>query len=742
MYVDDIMISADQELAYAVAAAIRECWECSAPQEVGIDRANPVRFLGMDLCWDSSRNLLLSQESYIKELENRYREELTGLGKPVIPLSGSFQEDAIEENPTHEQVRKTQALVGELLWASIRTRPDIAYSVSKLASTISKAPGATYKVGLQTLAYLTATSHFVLTYWCQNREVWENFKRNQDLTGCVEGYGDASFAPEARRSMQCLQIYVEGSLVAWSVSRQAFMAQSSCEAEMVALMDLANYTLSAAYLAEELLQRKAEKQLAVDNLAALAIYGGTAMHWRTRHLRIKAKAFQEKYSEGALPAHHVAGEWNAADIGTKSLPGARHWKLCDLLGLQASHVSRSAIKKMQPGTSNGTDQCLKAVILACCLCTTRGQPQPQSEDTGSDWILGLVMFVVIVAAIGLWEACRCVCRNLLVRGPQRNSRRMAQARAAERDDPQPDDEDELVEAPLPPPVEPPPETEVVEGLQIPRPQRPVDETGQAQYEEGLRRRGARVYRVEPDQEPINEDPEGIQSPRPPVPQPPVMARYLDDVAIAAPAARAEHVQRREEEEEEQGSAFGGPPPMQGGQGRRGQRQFVWEGAEVRREIARREAEQRLLDLPPYPPLVVNPNWGPAPHQPPLRYLRNECTNWGGEVSALHHLPPIHFRRDHYQIDHERSVLIRWHCANRVRLFTPETTRLPEPLTLEALSGRRRTLVHEVAARYVIDDNFRGATAQRTLQNEWRGRTELEVHPHVLEQQLRLQRQGP
>ena len=57
---------------------------------------------------------------------------------------------------------------------------------------------------------------------------------------------------------------------------------------MIALMDLANYTVAMSFVADELLQRPASKRLAGDNLAALALYGGTAAHWRARHLRIRA----------------------------------------------------------------------------------------------------------------------------------------------------------------------------------------------------------------------------------------------------------------------------------------------------------------------------------------------------------------------------------------------------------------------------------------------------------------------
>ena len=173
------------------------------------------------------------------------------------------------------------------------------------------------------------------------------------------------------------------------------MAQSSCEAEMTALMDLANYTLSASYLAEELLQRKADKQLAGDNVAALSIYGGTAMHWRTRHLRIKAKAFMEMQKEGALPAHHVPGKWNAADIGTKALPASRHWKLCDLLGLRVYPEHRPVIRKTQMSNNDGSEQRLRALILACCVCAAKAQPGPQNGDAGVDRLLVIIILIVV-----------------------------------------------------------------------------------------------------------------------------------------------------------------------------------------------------------------------------------------------------------------------------------------------------------------------------------------------------------
>ena len=359
-----------------------------------------------------------------------------------------------------------------------------------------------------------ATADTRLTYWREPRQIWTEFRRNPDPKDLVEGFGDASFAPETRRPMQCVQVCVEGNLTAWGVSKQAFMAQSSCEAEMIALMDLANFTLSMAHLVDELLQKRAERHLAGDNIAALAIYGGTAAHWRTRHLRIRAKAFQERCQDGAVPAYHVAGEWNPADLGTKSLAATRHWKLCDLVGLVTpKHELESSYTQAKAKPS--LQQCIKAVVLACCLGTVRGQPTQDTHDGSSDRLLLGVLVLIVIAAIALWEAGRHLMGRMRTfsqlqvttdRSPPPRPPVEPQGVGPDR---QPDAEDDLADLPPLHPVEA--ELEREERERQERERQLAEEQVQALYEEGLRRRGARVYGPEPDFEP----------PRPPSPPVPV-----------------------------------------------------------------------------------------------------------------------------------------------------------------------------------------------------------------------------
>ena len=74
-------------------------------------------------------NLTLTQWSCLKDLGIRYAQELQRFGKPPVPMCPSFNEDLLEDTPSPEQIRRAQGIVGELLWASIRTRPDAAFSV-------------------------------------------------------------------------------------------------------------------------------------------------------------------------------------------------------------------------------------------------------------------------------------------------------------------------------------------------------------------------------------------------------------------------------------------------------------------------------------------------------------------------------------------------------------------------------------------------------------------------------------
>ena len=396
-----------------------------------------------------------------------------------------------------------------------------------------KPPKEAFKAGLHALAYLKGSASLVLTYRREANQQEPEPYRRPSLHGVLQGYGDASFAPEAQRSMQCVQVFVEGNIIAWQVHRQSFMSVSSCESELVALLDLANYTLAMGYVFDELLQRRAEKEILGDNLASLAIFGGTSSHWRTRHLKIKSRAFHERNHDGELPAVHIAGESNPADLGTKALQPPRHWRLSYQIGLEDV---KPLVKRVQAAREAGVTlrDCLLVVVLACCLQPAKAQPDGNSGS--GDGVLVIVVFMIVVSAISLWECFRRVVlegRGCLRRDPRPlpPPNPPAQDRSDDdSDESQPDHEDELVDEPVGIPQ--------VVPIDPPRPRTP--EAPAAPPEAALRqRRGLPVYRPEPDYEPPPLPPQPIEQRQlerdaPEQFQGVVLGRYLDDVVLGVP----------------------------------------------------------------------------------------------------------------------------------------------------------------------------------------------------------------
>ena len=122
IYVDFLAVG-PTSLVENVIKRINQEWVCSAPEWV--KKAGWTKFCGMELKWDEDgETLRVRQPSYISELMQRHE---VMLAKPA-----PFYKPEVPENPvvTQDGIREAQGLVGELLWVSVRTRPDVAFGVS------------------------------------------------------------------------------------------------------------------------------------------------------------------------------------------------------------------------------------------------------------------------------------------------------------------------------------------------------------------------------------------------------------------------------------------------------------------------------------------------------------------------------------------------------------------------------------------------------------------------------------
>ena len=123
-----------------------------------------------------------------------------------------------------------------------------------------------------------------------------------------------------------------GGLLLGSFSKtQVSIAQSTCEAELVAMNAVACELMGLKSLCEEL-GLQPETMLGSDSSSAVALTSRVGPG-RLRHIETRKLWLQQQVEKKAIAITHVSGEQNVADLLTKALPGPRHRWLTQQLGL-------------------------------------------------------------------------------------------------------------------------------------------------------------------------------------------------------------------------------------------------------------------------------------------------------------------------------------------------------------------------------------------------------------------------
>ncbi|CAE7496785.1 GIP, partial [Symbiodinium necroappetens] len=285
------------------------------------------------------------------------------------PLRNGFlgENEASEEQYDEPQLRRAQALTGELLWLSGKSRPDLLHTVATMSSWCLKCPALVEKIGLRALGYLKETIDVELYY------------RPRRLDHYVEGFSDASFAPHGSRSVGCcLTRYLEQP-VAWRCGRQALVALSGAEAELIEAISAAQMSYGVIAVTNELQSAKPTLVLKVDNSAAVGLSSESAGTWKTRHLRVRAYHLREAVRLKEITTEHIPGVGQLGDLGTKAFHRPRLQELLRLWGLQAPEARGEPERSSSSGSMakfNGTVAVLArlAVVLGWLIQVSRASP--------------------------------------------------------------------------------------------------------------------------------------------------------------------------------------------------------------------------------------------------------------------------------------------------------------------------------------------------------------------------------
>ena len=257
--------------------------------------------LGMTIEYDEAVGTIsISSRPYLERILARYGMsdcnpkstplavglELTSAQSPSTPEERAFMAD----EPYSEAV-------GSIQHAANTTRPDIAYSVNRLAAFLQNPGTAHWKAVQHLLAYLKGTLEYKITY------------RSGAGSGVRPlGWVDADFAGDldTRRSTSGEVFMMSGGPVSWSSKKQATVALSTTEAEYVALTRSSKQAMWMYSFLDELhMPQERPALLYGDNLGAAALARDAKGHARVKHIDIREHYIRERVAAGDVEIQHV-----------------------------------------------------------------------------------------------------------------------------------------------------------------------------------------------------------------------------------------------------------------------------------------------------------------------------------------------------------------------------------------------------------------------------------------------------
>ncbi|GJP38931.1 hypothetical protein CLOM_g23340 [Closterium sp. NIES-68] len=330
VYVDDILLfSASTALLDSAEQMLGMQFKCSKMGEVKY-------YLGMHVERDVEKGVLrLHQRKYCEGLAEK--NGLQDGGKPAIPLPSGFTvEPCADEEVVGESDRKLfHSMVGSLNYAAIHTRPDIAFATSRLASVVSRPSHEQLEAAKRLVHYVSATASVGVEYSGVRQRLQRgaaDVKSGEMLLSC---YTDASFnsVKADGTSIGGYVCLLGGGAVSWRSKKQNEVGLSSCETEYMALHHGAKEVVWLRRLLEELgVGQKEPTVIFCDNESAVKLAKNACLHGLTKHIRPKWH-WVRRLLDKDVRLEIVKTHQQAADIFTKRLAEADHWKGMKLAGM-------------------------------------------------------------------------------------------------------------------------------------------------------------------------------------------------------------------------------------------------------------------------------------------------------------------------------------------------------------------------------------------------------------------------
>ena len=310
------------------------------------------RFNGIDV-QQSMHFVKLYNRTYIEKILKRHE----WINNEEFPLA-EFPTPMISENSYQRKLETTEPMnqteldlaekefgfgyrqgIGELIYALVTCRPDISYSVIKLAQYSTRPARIHFEAIKNIYRYLNATKDEGIYFWrkmprtdmpddqlpiCKtdsNYKEDEVHEREQSIHNTMFGAVDSDFAGDIshRRSVSGIVLRIAGGTVFYKTKYQDTVALSSTEAEFTAAAEAGKYILYVRSILDEIgVPQNEATVLYEDNNGALLMANAQQPTKRTRHMDIKTFALQQWVEKDLIRLRRINTADNYSDVLTKA----------------------------------------------------------------------------------------------------------------------------------------------------------------------------------------------------------------------------------------------------------------------------------------------------------------------------------------------------------------------------------------------------------------------------------------
>ena len=227
-----------------------------------------------------------------------------------MPLPARYMPQKTDEDATIDQDLQScyQTIIGSLLYLTLGTRPDIAFTVTKLAQYAARPNQEHLNKALYICHYLVSTKNYHLTY---------DGSFGLGLRACINS--DWASDPDRQKSQLGYYLTLAGGAISWVSRKQCTVTLSSTEAEYMVFSNCSCQVVWMHTILGELSYHLKPIPLCGDNQGLIFITCNPVTEKHSKHRDIHNHYIREVVERKLMEIFFTDRDKNPADLLTKNL---------------------------------------------------------------------------------------------------------------------------------------------------------------------------------------------------------------------------------------------------------------------------------------------------------------------------------------------------------------------------------------------------------------------------------------